>query len=280
MDIEEAKRYFYAETASREISKIELVETKASYFDTINCFRVDTKQNVVFYIFSGDTTLTNIYPAHPNETLNECYYKHVGFMAEYASKSVSNNFLLDFLNDFSIFPILHRRMQEIGSDITLELNSNQLSGLANQIRSCYITLTDYLMNKLRTKNPDFKNDNFKDNLSEFLALVLPGHESEGRRNVINTIAQKGWKLNAELVHKDTVTVFDVMISFNILQLVVSMLSNVIVGNNMPFNKVKCPRCNGENHMMQQDSATERFKYICEDCGCEFEVSMDEIIKKF
>lgn len=135
------------------------------------------------------------------------------------------------------------------------------------------------MNKVRSRNNDFKNDNFKDNLAEFLTYVLPGSQSETRRNVINTIAQKGWKMNAELVHKDSVTVFDIMVSFNILQLVVSSISNIIVGNNMPFNKIKCPRCKGEKHIMQQDSESKDYQYICEDCGCKFAVSLDEIIKK-
>ena len=86
-------------------------------------------------------------------------------------------------------------------------------------------------------------------------------------------------MNAELVHKDSVTVFDIMVSFNILKLVVSSISNIIVGNNMPFNKIKCPRCKGEKHIMQQDSESKDYQYICEDCGCKFAVSLDEIIKK-
>lgn len=278
-DIEEVKEYFYKETRGLEISEAALVETKNSYFDTIDCFHIVTVQGAEFYVFVGDTTLTNLYPVRSGETLDECYYKHVGFMAEYSSIAIGRNFILDFLNDTSVFPILHRRMEEISEDITLEKNSSQLSGLANQIRDCYITLTDYLMNKVRSHNPEFKNDNFKDNLSEFLTIVLPGKQSETRRNVINSIAQKGWKMNSELVHKDSVTVFDILISFNILQLVVSSVSNIIVGNNMPFNKIKCPRCKGENHSMQQNSDSRDYQYICDSCGFTFDVSLDEIIKE-
>ena len=179
----------------------------------------------------------------------------------------------------TFLPILDRRMQEIAEDITLDKNSNQLSGLSNQIRDCYIVLSDYLMNKVRSQNPNFKNDNFKDNLEEFLKVILPGAPSETRRNVINTIAQKGWKMTAEMVHKDSVTVFDILISFNILQLIVSTISNIVVGNNMPFNKVKCPLCMGEKHTMQQNKDKERYQYICSSCGHAFEVSMDDIIKK-
>ena len=252
---------------------------KSTYFDTIKCFRIITDDEYTFYIFSGEATLTNIYPARKDESLDECYYKHVGFIAEYASNALNQNFLLNFIKDTTVFPILDRQMKEIESEITLKKNASQLSGLANQIRDCYITLTDYLMNKVRSRNNDFKNDNFKDNLAEFLTYVLPGSQSETRRNVINTIAQKGWKMNAELVHKDSVTVFDIMVSFNILQLVVSSISNIIVGNNMPFNKIKCPRCKGEKHIMQQDSESKDYQYICEDCGCKFAVSLDEIIKK-
>lgn len=278
-DIKEAKDYFYMETAHAEISEIVLAETKDSYFDSINCFRIVTTEGQVFFIFNGDATLTNIYPARPDESLDECYYKHVGFMAEYASRAIGQNFVLDFIKDTSVFPILDRRMHEINADITLEKNASQLSGMANQIRDCYIILTDYLMNKVRSHNPEFKNDNFKDNLSEFLSYILPSKQSETRRNVINTIAQKGWKMNSELVHKDSVTVFDILISFNILQLVVSSVSNIIVGNNMPFNKIKCPRCKGENHIMQQDSESQGYKYVCESCGHVFDVSLDSIIKQ-
>ena len=278
-NVNDAEDYFYAETADMKISKIDLVETKYSYFDTVNCFRVITTEGYTFYIFNGEATLTNIYPAREDESLVECYYKHVGFITEYASNALNQNFLLNFIKDTTVFPILDRQMKEIESEITLEKNASQLSGLVNQIRDCYITLTDYLMNKVRSRNNDFKNDNFKDNLAEFLTYVLPGSQSETRRNVINTIAQKGWKMNAELVHKDSVTVFDIMVSFNILQLVVSSISNIIVGNNMPFNKIKCPRCKGEKHIMQQDSESKDYQYICEDCGCKFAVSLDEIIKK-
>lgn len=278
-NVKEAEEYFYAETSNAEISEIALAETKDSYFDHINCFRIVTTAGHVFYIFNGDATLTNIYPARPDESLDECYYKHVGFIAEYASKAIEQNFVLNFIKDTSVFPILDRRMHEISADITLEKNASQLSGLANQIRECYIILTDYLMNKARSHNPEFKNDNLKDNLAEFLAYILPGKQSETRRNVINTIAQKGWKMNAELVHKDSVTVFDILISFNILQLVVSSVSNVIVGNNMPFNKIKCPRCKNEDHIMQQDSESLDYKYICKNCGYVFDVPLDSIIKE-
>lgn len=59
-DIKEAKDYFYMETAHAEISEIVLAETKDSYFDSINCFRIVTTEGQVFFIFNGDATLTNI----------------------------------------------------------------------------------------------------------------------------------------------------------------------------------------------------------------------------
>lgn len=277
---DEVREYFYNETEDFEISSMELVETKHSYFDTIDCYRISTVQGFDFYVFTGETTLTNIYPVRNEQTLLELYYLHVGFIAEFSSMAISRNFILDFIKDTSIFPILNRRMHEISQELAPGKNASQLSGLANQIRDCYITLSDYLMNKLRTSNTAFKNDNFKDNLEEFLKIVLPGKQSEVRRNVLNTIAQKGWKLNSELIHKDSVTVFDLLISFNILQLVVSSVSNIIVGNNMPFNKIKCPRCKGENHILQQNSKSAQFEYVCEACNYTFEVSLDEIIKEF
>ena len=277
-DINEIEHYFYSETEGLEISEIVLEDTKHSYFDTVLCYRVLTTQGFTFYVFSGDSTLTNLYPLREGETLDECYYKHVGFMAEYASKVLESNFLVHFLKDSSVFPILNRRMAEIKEDIDLESNSNQLSGLANQIRDCYLILTDYLINKNRTHNPEFKNDNFKDNLKEFISYILPGKNSERRRNVVNTIAQKGWDLNSELIHKDSVTVFDILISYNILQLVVSTISNIVVGNKMPFNKIKCPSCKGERHFLKSTLSNSSFIYICQDCGYEFEVSMDELIK--
>ena len=48
---------------------------------------------------------------------------------------------------------------------------------------------------------------------------------------------------------------------------------------MPFNKVKCPKCLGEKHTLQQDENNPNFKYVCDSCGHVFEVSIDEIIKK-
>lgn len=277
-DIEKVNEYFYRETKDFIITNTTLVETKYSYFDTIDCYKIETDQDVNFYVFVGDTTLVNLYPTRQDETLDECYYKHVGFIAEYASKALHRNFIMDFIKDTSVFPILDRRIMEIKEEITLDKNASQLSGLANQIRDCYLTLTDYLINKNRTQNPEFKNDNFKDNLAEFLTIVLPGKQSETRRNVINTIAQKGWKMNSELVHKESITVFDILVSFNILQLIVSTFSNIIVGNNMPFNKIKCPCCKGEKHIIQQNNDSVDYSYVCKDCGCVFDVSLKEIIK--
>ena len=279
-DSKQVEEFFYNETKDFEIAKIELVETKYAYYDTVDCYFISTVQGCDFYVFVGDSTLTNLYPARKDETLNECYYKHIGFIAEYSSVAVNSNFILDFIKNTSVFPILDRRMLEISKDITLDKNASQLIGIANQIRDCYTTLTDYLMNKIRTQNVEFKNDNFKDNLEEFLKIILPGKQSETRRNVVNAIAQKGWKLTSELVHKDTITVFDILMSFNILQLVVSNLSNIITGNNMPFNKVKCLRCKGERHSLQQNSESKDYVYLCEDCGYTFNVSLDEIVKDF
>lgn len=271
--------YFYKETQDFIIKELRLEETKYSYFDTIRCYYILTNEKIGFYIFVGDTTLMNIYPIREGEALDECYYKHIGFIAEYSSQVISRNFILNFIKDFSIFPILDRRLGEIEREISLDKNANQLCGIANQIRDCYLNLTDYLMNKLRTQNPNFKNDNFTDNLEEFLRMLLPGKQSETRRNVINSIAQKGWKLNSELVHKDSATVFDVLISFNICQLTISTISNLIVGNNMPFNKIKCPVCKSEKTIMQKVEDQKEYRYICQYCQNSFNVSLNEIIKE-
>lgn len=271
--------YFYDETKDFVIKELRLEETKYSYFDTIRCYYILTNEKKGFYIFVGDTTPMNIYSIREGEALDECYYKHVGFMAEYSSQVISRNFILNFIKDFSIFPILDRRLGEIESEITLDKNANQLCGIANQIRDCYLNLTDYLMNKLRTQNPNFKNDNFTDNLEEFLRILLPGKQSETRRNVINSIAQKGWKLNSELIHKDSTTVFDVLISFNICQLTISTISNLIVGNKMPFNKIKCPICKSEEIIMQKVDDQKEYRYICQYCQNSFNVSLNEIIKE-
>lgn len=272
----EIEAYFYAETEGFKISKITLVETKAAYLWIIKCYLIETTQGTSFYIFDGDALPTNLYPIRNNEPLEEYYYMHIGLMTELCSKSVSNNFILDFLGNYSIFPILDRRMTEIEKDITLDKNANQLSGIANQIRDCYLNLTDYLMNKNRSKNPSFKNDNFTGNLEEFLKIIIPGKKSDTRRNTINGIAQKGWKLNSELIHKDSVTVFDILTSFNILKLLVSIVCNLIVGNNMPFNRIKCPTCQGENYYLLP-TASNKYEYVCKDCKTHFYVPLEEIV---
>ncbi len=279
MTKEEVLEYFYCETRGFDVIEIILVETKTSYLWQVQCYLINTNQGVSFYVFAGDSLPVNLYPIREGETLDECYYKHIGFMTELCSKTINNNFILNFIEDYSIFPILDRRINEIENDITLDKNANQLSGIANQIRDCYLNLTDYLMNKMRTSNPEFKNDNFTSNLEEFLKLIIPGKKSETRRNTINGIAQKGWKLNSELVHKDSITVFDVLVSINILRLLVSTVSNLIVGNNMPFNKVKCPHCQSEKHTMEKNAIQKDYEYVCEDCGTKFNVSLEEIIKK-
>ena len=40
-------------------------------------------------------------------------------MAEYSSQVISRNFILDFIKDFSILPILDRRLGEIEGEIVL-----------------------------------------------------------------------------------------------------------------------------------------------------------------
>ena len=200
LNIKEVEEYFYSETKDIKIETVKLIDTKYSYFDTVQCYLISTDRNIDFYVFSGETTLTNLYYVHSGETLDECYYKHIGFIADYSSTVLQQNFIYDFIKYSTVFPILDRRLKEIAKEITLEKNANQLSGIANQIRDSYITLTNFLMNKVRSKNPKFKSDNFKDNLSEFLILILPGSQSEARRNTINSIAQKGWKFNSELIH--------------------------------------------------------------------------------
>lgn len=279
MTKEEILEYFYCETDGFVATEVVLVETKASYLWQMDCYMINTEQGVSFYVFDEDMLPVNLYPVKEGETLDECYYKHIGFMMELCSKTINNNFILNFIEDYSMFPILDRRINEIENDITLDKNANQLSGIANQIRDCYLNLTDYLMNKMRTSNTEFKNDNFTSNLEEFLKLIIPGKQSETRRNTINGIAQKGWKLNSELVHKDSITVFDILISINILRLLVSTVSNLIVGNNMPFNKVKCPHCQSEKHTMEKNAIQKEYEYVCGDCGTKFNVSLEEIIKK-
>ena len=57
------------------------------------------------------------------------------------------------------------------------------------------------------------------------------------------------------------------------------VSNLIVGNNMPFNKVKCPHCQSEKHTMEKNAIQKEYEYVCVDCGTKFNVSLEEIIKK-
>lgn len=175
-------------------------------------------------------------------------------MTELCSRSVADNFIVDFLDKYSIFPILDRRITEISADITLNKNASQLSGIANQIRDCYLNLTDYLMNKVRTHNPSFKNDNFTDNLEEFLRIVLPGSQSETRRNTINGIAQKGWKLNSELIHKDSTTVFDILTSLNVLRCTSQQKVDTVFNSSPsdPRSNTPCTASASDNSMSTQD----------------------------
>ena len=54
--------------------KISLVETKHSYLWQIKCYLIETKQNISFYLFNGDTLPVNLYPIRENQSLDECYY--------------------------------------------------------------------------------------------------------------------------------------------------------------------------------------------------------------
>lgn len=278
MEHNDIESYFYNETKGFEIERLTLAETKSSYLWTIECYFVETKQKTNFYVFVGDTLPTNLYPIKDSESLNELYYMHIGVMTELCSDSVANNFIKKFIGNYSVFPILDRRFNEIANEIEVKRNSNQLSGIANQIRDCYLTLTDYLMNKVRTTNPEYKNANFTANLEEFLKLIIPGSQSETRRNTINGIAQKGWKFNSELVHKDSVTVFDLLTSFNTIQLITSTISNLLVGNNMPFNKIKCPVCQCEEYTLIKNSGKE-LNCICKVCNTHYNVTLENIIRE-
>lgn len=82
MTKEEILEYFYCETDGFVATEVALVETKASYLWQMNCYMINTEQGVSFYIFDGDMLPVNIYPVKEGETLDECYYKHIGFMTE------------------------------------------------------------------------------------------------------------------------------------------------------------------------------------------------------
>lgn len=280
MTKEEIESYFYAETQGMEISNISLVDTRTHYLWIVNCYQIKTKQGHDYYVFDGDELPTNIYPVYSNMSLDMYYHMHIGLVCELCSRSVEKNFIINFIEKYSVFPVLDRRLLEIGNDIMKnENNASQLSGIANQIRDCYIILSHYLMNKNRSENPSYKDDNFKDNLCEFLNIILPGEQSEKRRNTINSIAQKGWGFTAELVHKESVTVFDIMTALNILELTISMVSNVIVGNHIPINKTKCPNCLGENYTMTFSREKIDYEYRCVDCGYTFSVPLDDMKKE-
>lgn len=277
--IDFVKEYFENETKGLTVEKIELVERKASYLFSTNCYEIITKEKANFYVFCSDNLPTNLYLKRDGETLNECYYKHIGFMLELTSECVSSNFILEFVNNNSIFPIIERKINQIEKEIQLSKNATQLKGIANQIRDCYLDLTDYLMNKSRTENEDYKHDNFKANYQEFLNRIIPGCQSETRRNAINGIANKGWMLNSELVHKDSITVFDVCISLNILKLIISTTSNLMTGKHMPFNTIKCPNCQSENYSMRQDDNRKEYIYVCKDCKTRFTQNLEEILNE-
>lgn len=60
MKTNEIEAYFYDETEGLEISNISLIETKHSYLWTIKCYLIETKQNIRFYLFDGDTLPVNL----------------------------------------------------------------------------------------------------------------------------------------------------------------------------------------------------------------------------
>ena len=120
MKTNEIEAYFYDETEGLEISNNSLIEAKHSYLWTIKCYLIETKQNIRFYLFDGDTLPVNLYPIRESQSLDEYYYLHIGLMTELCSRSVADNFIVDFLDNYSIFPILDRRIAEISADITLK----------------------------------------------------------------------------------------------------------------------------------------------------------------
>lgn len=280
MTDEEIKDYFYAETRDFTIKSINKLDSDYSYLWHIDSYLIKTNEGYDFYIFVGDTIPTNIYPVLNNEKLEEVLYKHIGFMASYCSYSTGRNFIIDFINEYSIFPILDRDIKRIEKELKLGLTSSQLSGIANEIRRSYISLSHYLVYRLNTNNSQIKMDDFCSNLQEFLLKILPGSSSETRRNTINGIARKGWDLNCSLIHKDSTAFFDVCISLNIFKLLVSIINDVIVGNNMPFNKIKCPNCHSENYTLFFNENSKEYEYVCKDCKTHYSVDINQIVKKF
>lgn len=277
-EIELVKEYFLGETKDFIINDIKLETTKASYVFNTNCYRITTDKGIQFYVFCSDELPWNLYPILNDESLDEYYYKHIGLMIEKFSSAVANNFLLEFIYNNKIFPIIERKILQIEKEIDLSKEAYQLKGLANQIRDCYVDLSSYLMNRKRTENVEFKQDNFKGNYQEFLKRIIPGKESETRRNTINGIADKGWTLISELVHKDSVTVFDLMVALNTFKLVVSITSILITGEQMPFNKIKCPNCKSEKYTMRTDEDRKEYVYVCTDCNTRYTMNLEEIVK--
>jgi len=78
-------------------------------------------------------------------------------------------------------------------------------------------------------------------------------------------------------HSHSITVFDILTSFNIIRLVSSTICNLLDGNNMPFNKIKCPNCQSEEYSLIKNSDKE-LACICKVCNTHYNIALDNIIR--
>ncbi len=260
------------ETEGFEIDDIQLKETKHSYFDTIKIYEVITKSKVNLWVLTGDHTPMNLYPKKEYDTVESIYYTHIGLIANLCSQTVHDYFILKFIKDKSIFPIVDMKLKEIEKDVKIGVSSLKLLSLANMIRETLLSLSNYLCtNELRNDN-NIKEGDFKNSMDLFIGNLFPGKTNKSRRSFFKNICNEVWTFNSVLVHKKDLTIYDIFNSINSVKLLTSISNNYLTSLEMPFNKGKCPICESEDYIMLKPSNS-NYNYKCKNCGEKYSIKI-------
>lgn len=273
------KNYVKNEFNNSQTLVINFIESKTSYFDQIDIYIVEL-DNFKIWVLYGEKIPMNYYPFRSNDTTNLIYYLHIGFMAEYCSKTIHDNFLINFINEYNIFPIVSNKLLEISKKINPSCTALELQAIANMLREILLTISSYVSTENMKKSEDIKNGDYKNSIRIFLNALLPGSENEYRRDYINKTSDTCWNLISILVHKKSINLYDILNAYNLVQLVSSILSNYLTSTIMPFNKVKCPYCHNEKVVMiQNKKVVNQYTFRCKKCKENFIIPIEKFIMK-
>lgn len=265
--------YVHQELAHFQVRSIRFLEEIDNYLGSVFVYKVQTTTHR-YAVFYSEVIPMNVYLWKGKEPLQSLYYTHLGFTSCLCSDAVGRNFLVDFIGTFSFFPVIGRKIAEIEPKLKPGVTALECQGLAAELRSAYVDLGLSLRQAFPEGDPvpseETKKGDFKGNLDFFIAKKWPETASADRRQMMRQMGALAWSSASAMVHDSGVTLYDLLICFNLFKCLVSTLANALVSNDVPLGTPKCPFC-GSDRLRTELDETGGQLYECRQCGHRFSV---------